>query len=94
MHTLHERLPLFHENYWLRYQKGNMTLFPQENLVTDSQNQIIAVFIQYHLGAFGSYRLPQTACSCTENLKGFLVGPSVQARGALNAGLCTCSFPP
>ena len=66
-------------------------MFPQENLVTDSQNRIVAVFIQYRLGAFGSYRLPRTACSRAENLKGFLAGPSVQARGALNAGLRTCS---
>ena len=69
-------------------------MFPQENLVTDSQNRMITVFIQYRLGAFGNYRPPQTACPRTENLEGFLAGPEVQAKGALNAGLRTCSFLP
>jgi carboxylesterase type B len=52
-----------------------MSAFPQQTLVTDSQNRMIAVFIQYRLGAFG-----------------FLAGPTVQAKGALNAGLLDQHF--
>jgi carboxylesterase type B len=36
-----------------RYQGGNISVFPQADLVTDSQNHVIVVYIQYRLGAFG-----------------------------------------
>jgi carboxylesterase type B len=57
------------------YQTGNISAYPGQNLVTDSHNRVIAVSIQYRLGAFG-----------------FLAGPEVQARGALNAGLLDQNF--
>ncbi|KIM83053.1 hypothetical protein PILCRDRAFT_70060, partial [Piloderma croceum F 1598] len=36
------------------YHGGRASLYHQADLVTDSQNQAIAVFIQYRLGVFGN----------------------------------------
>ncbi|KIM79125.1 hypothetical protein PILCRDRAFT_568262 [Piloderma croceum F 1598] len=35
------------------YQEGNIATLPHADLVTDSQNHVIVVYIQYRLGAFG-----------------------------------------
>jgi len=35
------------------YSQGNISQYPGQNLVTDSHNRVIAVTIQYRLGAFG-----------------------------------------
>jgi hypothetical protein len=46
---------LFVDSSFRRYDSGDVTLYPQEDLVTDSQNRAISVFIQYRLGAFGKF---------------------------------------
>jgi hypothetical protein len=46
---------VFAEDYLWRYEFGNISMFPQQNLVTESNNQVIAVFVQYRLGAFGGF---------------------------------------
>ena len=43
----------FIDNFRFRYKGGNISLYPQADLVTESQNHAIAVFMQYRLGAFG-----------------------------------------
>ncbi|KIM79128.1 hypothetical protein PILCRDRAFT_74653 [Piloderma croceum F 1598] len=39
--------------YHSHHLGGNISVFPQEDLVVDSQNHVIVVSIQYRLGAFG-----------------------------------------
>ena len=46
---------VFAEDYLWRYEFGNISMWPQQNLVTDSHNRVIAVFVQYRLGAFGRF---------------------------------------
>ncbi|KIM91618.1 hypothetical protein PILCRDRAFT_810905 [Piloderma croceum F 1598] len=74
------------------YQQGNIGSYPQADLVTDSQNHAIAVFMQYRLGAFGKVRQLSQASTYFKNIAGFLAGPSMAKSGALNAGLLDQDF--
>jgi hypothetical protein len=41
-------------DHFFKDMTRSASLYPQADLVTDSQNRAIAVFIQYRLGAFGN----------------------------------------
>ena len=61
---LHKKLCSCYWLHWWRYLAGNISQYPGQNLVTDSQNRAIAVSIQYRLGAFGSFSCILCFMSC------------------------------
>jgi carboxylesterase type B len=58
-HVYHSYLAvcLLIDHFLQRYQTGNISGYPQANLIADSQNRVITVFMQYRLGAFGNVSL-------------------------------------
>ena len=71
------------------YEYGYAAEYDGADLVADSLNTVIAVVIQYRLGAFGMHSTLRLAPfrHCLIRFTGFLSGNEVKARGALNAGL-------
>ena len=63
------------------------------DLINDAGGDVVAVLIQYRLGAFGDYFLPpKRRLGVYLYVLGFLAGNEVKEKGALNAGLRTLNL--
>ena len=92
-HAYHSYLAvhLVIDHFLQRYQTGNISGYPQANLIADSQNRVITSLCSIALVP-SVMSLFRSGSMFIDTHEGFLAGPTVKKRGALNAGLRTCPY--
>ena len=82
--------PLIDALCYLSYAAGSVSQGnPAQTMVRNSNNNLIAVQMQYRLGPFGTTRWLFLSMQYADQVvSGFLSGETVAKDGTLNAGLC------